>query len=40
MQERGIGLRKSVDPVLPKSGSRAERYIQLRSKVEEVERKG
>lgn len=29
-----------MDPVLPKSGPRAERYIQLRSKVEEVERKG
>lgn len=40
MQERGIGLRKSVDPVLPKSDSRAERYIQLQSTVEEVEKKG
>lgn len=32
-------LKKSVDPVMPRSGSRAERYIQLRSTVE-VEKKG
>ena len=39
MQERGIELRKSVDPVMPRSDSRAERYIQLRSTVE-VGKKG
>lgn len=40
MQERVIELRRSVDLVMPKSDSRVEKYIQLRSTVEEVEKKG